>query len=45
MLRSTVIVVFPAAARVQWDADILAASQEPVEVLVRAGERIGVAEV
>lgn len=37
---STVILVFP-ADRVKWDDDLVAASEQATEVLVRAGERIG----
>lgn len=38
---STVVLVFPAAAGVQWDADLAASSAEGVETIVRAGNHIG----
>lgn len=37
---STVIVVFP-GDRIEWDADLVAASEQGFEVQVRVGERIG----
>ncbi|KAF8520291.1 phosphatidylserine decarboxylase-domain-containing protein [Gautieria morchelliformis] len=40
---STVIAVFPKRANIQWDKDLLRASGAEVEVLLRAGEKIGVA--
>lgn len=36
---STVVCVFPAG--VEWDADLLKSSENGLETLVRAGERIG----
>jgi phosphatidylserine decarboxylase len=41
---STVIAVFPKRANIQWDEDLLQASGTEVEVLLRAGEKIGVAD-
>lgn len=40
---STVIAVFPKRANIQWDEDLLQASEAKIEVLLRAGEKIGVA--
>ncbi|KAF8599250.1 hypothetical protein BDV93DRAFT_534147 [Ceratobasidium sp. AG-I] len=37
---STVIVVFP-GDRVKWDDDLVSASEQGIEVLVRVGEKIG----
>ncbi|CAO1622139.1 unnamed protein product [Sympodiomycopsis kandeliae] len=42
---STVVVVFPPQANVQWDQDIVEASYNGKEVMVRMGERIGKANV
>ncbi|KAF8591714.1 hypothetical protein K439DRAFT_1401813 [Ramaria rubella] len=41
---STVIGVFPQKANIKWDDDLLRASETGIEVLVRAGERVGVAD-
>ncbi|KAG8775981.1 hypothetical protein FRC12_001159 [Ceratobasidium sp. 428] len=37
---STVIAVFP-GERIKWDDDLVAASEQGTEVLVRVGEKIG----
>ena len=41
---STVIAVFPKRANIKWDGDLLQASEAQTEVLLRAGEKIGVAD-
>ncbi len=37
---STIVLLFD-AAKVEWDADLLQASQEGIEVIVKQGEQIG----
>ncbi|GJJ06069.1 hypothetical protein Clacol_000258 [Clathrus columnatus] len=41
---STVIGVFPQEAKIKWDDDLAEASRTSLEVLIKAGERIGKAE-
>lgn len=40
---STVIAVFPKRANIIWDEDLIHASESEIEVLLRAGEKIGTA--
>ena len=40
---STVIGVFPQSSNIKWDEDLVKASEGGIEVLVRAGEKIAVA--
>lgn len=42
---STVIGVFPEEAQIEWDNDLAEASRASLEVLVKAGEKIGRAEI
>lgn len=39
---STVVVVFPPEAKVQWDKDLLDNSLNGLETMVRVGDRIGI---
>lgn len=39
---STVVVVFPPEAKVQWDKDLLDNSLNKLETMVRVGDRIGI---
>lgn len=39
---STVILVLPPSAKVEWDADLLENSAAGLETMVRVGERIGI---
>ena len=41
---STVIAIFPKKANIKWDEDLWGASEAEIEVLLRAGEKIGVAD-
>ena len=42
---STVITLFPEESRVTWDPDLLAASEQSLETLVKVGEHIGFVSV
>lgn len=41
---STVIAIFPKKTNIKWDEDLWGASEAEIEVLLRAGEKIGVAD-